>query len=61
MWRGEKGKMWLSHLVEHAADFGFPIHKPYTDLSDDQKEVLWTGNAFFEGIDAFLMSWKKGL
>ena len=59
-WRGEKGKMWLSHLVERATDFGFPIHKPYTDLSDDQKEVLWTGNAFFEGIDAFFNELEEG-
>ena len=59
-WRGEKGKLWWQQLIQHADEFGFPIHKPYKDLSDDHKELLWSGNAFFEGLDAFFQELEDG-
>lgn len=59
-WRGEKGKLWLNHLVNQASKFDFPIHKPYKDLTDAQKELLWTGNAYFDGIDAFFQELEDG-
>jgi excinuclease ABC subunit A len=52
-WRGEKGKMWWQKLIMNASQFDFPIHKPYKDLSAKQKEILWSGNKYFNGIDDF--------
>lgn len=52
-WRGEKGQQWLDRLVESADDIGFPIHRPYKDLTAGQKKLLWTGNKSFWGIDEF--------
>ena len=52
-WRGDKMSEWKDALVRVAHRFNFPIHKPYFDLSDEQKELLWTGNEYFEGINAF--------
>lgn len=52
-WRGEKMKAWLERLVDHASLFDFPIHKPYNQLTDAQKKLLWTGNAHFQGLDDF--------
>ena len=52
-WKGEKMGEWLDKLVKNAYKFDFPIHKPYYQLTKDQKELLWTGNEYFEGIHAF--------
>ena len=52
-WRGEKMQEWKNQLVRHAGKFGFPIHKPYHQLTDEQKRLLWTGNEYFRGLNAF--------
>jgi excinuclease ABC subunit A len=52
-WRGEKMEEWKEQLLMNAYKFDFPIHKPYFELSDKQKELLWAGNEFFGGIWAF--------
>ncbi|GAA4799724.1 excinuclease ABC subunit UvrA [Olivibacter ginsenosidimutans] len=52
-WRGEKMGEWLNRLVKAAIKFDFPIHRAYRDLTLDQKEVLWTGNRFFKGLNEF--------
>ena len=59
-WRGEKGKLWWQQLIQHADEFDFPIHKPYKDLSDEHKELLWSGNTYFEGLDAFFQELEEG-
>ena len=55
-WKGEKMSEWKDKLIENAYKFDFPIHKPYFNLTNEQKELLWTGNEYFEGIDAFFVS-----
>ncbi len=52
-WRGEKMSEWKDALIRTAHHFDFPIHKPYFELSDEQKELLWTGNEYFYGLNAF--------
>lgn len=52
-WRGEKMGEWLQHLVKNSIKFDFPIHRAYADLTDEQKELLWTGNRYFEGLNRF--------
>lgn len=52
-WKGEKMKEWNEHLIMNAYKFDFPIHKPYFELTASQKEVLWNGNKFFKGLNAF--------
>lgn len=52
-WRGEKMKEWNDDLVMNAYKFDFPVHRPYYDLSEEQKELLWTGNKYFGGLNAF--------
>ncbi|MBK8701530.1 MAG: excinuclease ABC subunit UvrA [Saprospiraceae bacterium] len=52
-WRGEKGREWLNDLLRQAHKFDFPVHKPYGQLSAEQQQVLWEGNAYFEGISGF--------
>ncbi|MBN3034000.1 MAG: excinuclease ABC subunit UvrA [Bacteroidales bacterium] len=52
-WRGEKMSEWKEHLLRNAHHFSFPVHKPYYDLSQSQKELLWTGNSYFSGLKDF--------
>ncbi len=52
-WRGEKMSQWKDSLIYSADKFHFPIHKPYYDLTNDQKSLLWTGNQYFEGLNLF--------
>ena len=52
-WRGEKLSEWKNQLIRNAASFDFPIHRPYFQLTDEEKQLLWKGNRYFEGIDTF--------
>ena len=52
-WRGDKMSEYRDHLVRVAHHFDFPIHKPYYQLTEQQKETLWKGNQYFMGINDF--------
>ncbi len=52
-WRGESMSWFRDELVNNAYKFDFPIHKPYFQLSDEQKELIWTGNSYFQGLNDF--------
>lgn len=52
-WRGEVMHHFKDELVMNAYKFGFPIHKPYCELTREQKDLLWSGNQYFTGIDPF--------
>jgi len=52
-WRGEKMSKWKDRLIYSADQFGFPIHKPFYELSEEQKQLLWTGNRHFKGLNRF--------
>jgi len=52
-WRGETMKKWKERLIANAGLFNFPIHKPIYQLTDDQRNLLWKGNKYFNGIDRF--------
>jgi excinuclease ABC subunit A len=52
-WKGEKMSEWKDELINNAFHFGFPVHKPYYELTTEQKELLWTGNKWFGGLNQF--------
>ena len=52
-WRGESMGWYRDQLVNNAYKFDFPIHKPWFELSEAQKELVWTGNEYFEGLNDF--------
>ena len=52
-WRGEKMSEWKREFIHVAAQTGFPIHKPYCELSQRDKDLLWHGGKGFSGIDGF--------
>ena len=36
-----------------ASKFNFPIHRPYAQLTQKEKDILWEGNCYFTGINGF--------
>ncbi len=43
-------KIYKENLILNAIDFDIPIHKPWFELSENQKELVWNGTNKFEGI-----------
>ncbi|MDR3329054.1 MAG: excinuclease ABC subunit A, partial [Prevotellaceae bacterium] len=52
-WRSEQMSWFKDQLVKKAADLALPIHKPYHELTAEQKAVLWHGKGSYGGIDGF--------
>ncbi|WP_348713237.1 excinuclease ABC subunit UvrA [Tenacibaculum sp. 190524A05c] len=44
-------KWYKEDLILNAAEFNIPIHKPWFELTDQQKDLVWKGNSKFYGID----------
>ncbi len=52
-WRGESMSWYKDQLVNNSHKFDFPIHKPYFELTNKQKQLIWDGNQYFEGLNSF--------
>jgi len=52
-WRSERMSEWLAPLLKNGIRCDFPIHRSYKDLTPEQQQLLWTGNKYFQGLDAF--------
>lgn len=52
-WRGPTMGYPKRELIMNAEKFGFPIHTPYYLLTEEQKKLLWSGNEYFTGLNAF--------
>lgn len=52
-WRGESMSWFRDQLVNNSHKFDFPIHKPYYQLTETQKQLIWDGNNYFEGLNSF--------
>ena len=52
-WRGEKMSEWVEPLIKKGVMFDFPIHRAYKDLNAKEKKLVWEGNNYFNGLNAF--------
>jgi len=52
-WRGDSMSHYRDQLVNRAYKFDFPIHKPWFELSNEQKQLVWDGNEHFDGLNKF--------
>jgi len=52
-WRSEKMQKWQEPLIKNGIKFNFPIHRSYSELTEKEKELVWTGNKYFEGLNDF--------
>ncbi|MDR0694809.1 MAG: excinuclease ABC subunit UvrA [Prevotellaceae bacterium] len=50
-WRSKITKEYREKLIYLAQILKFPIHKPYSALTEEQKDLLWNGNIYFSGIN----------
>lgn len=58
-WNGESMSWYREQLVKNAHKFGFPVHKPISQLTKEQYQLLWKGNEHFEGVDGFFRMLEK--
>ncbi len=52
-WQSPQMQAWNDELVYNASKFDFPIHTPFYALTPEQKHLIWTGNKWFRGLNAF--------
>ncbi len=58
-WRGESMGWYRDQLVNNSHHFDFPIHKPFFELSDEHKALIWKGNKYFVGLDDFFQELEE--
>ena len=58
-WKGDTMKAFKEKLIAVADKFDFPIHRPYSQLSDKERNLLWNGNRYFTGIHGFFAMLEK--
>jgi len=52
-WKGEKMSKWKNDLISASTKIDFPVHRAIHDLTEEQRELLWTGNEHFHGLNTF--------
>ena len=52
-WKGEKMQEWKEDFIMKSAQYDFPIHRPYFELTEEEKNILWLGAKGLKGINAF--------
>lgn len=52
-WKGETMSEWKKSFVLKAYKLDFPIHRPYNELNQEEKDILWKGTKGWQGIDGF--------
>jgi excinuclease ABC subunit A len=58
-WNGEVMSAYKNQLIKNAHKFNFPVHKPVAELSKKDYELLWIGNAHFDGLNSFFKMLEK--
>jgi len=52
-WKGEKMSWWKEQVILGSRKNDFPIHRPYMDLTQKEKDILWDGTKQFDGLHKF--------
>ncbi len=52
-WRGEVMSEWGKPLLKNGIKFDFPVHRPYSELTQKQRDLIWNGNEYFDGLHEF--------
>jgi len=58
-WKGEKSGRWLNKMILHADKFDFPIHRPLSELTEEEKDLIWEGNSYFDGVNDYFTELEK--
>jgi len=57
--RTDAYKHYKDELITHAYKYDIPIHKPWFELTEEQKNLVWKGNKSFYGIDHFFSALEE--
>ena len=57
--RSDSYRHYKEELIAHAYKFDIPIHKPWFELTEEQKELVWNGNSSFYGIHHFFTALEE--
>lgn len=60
-WKGEKSNIWRNEVIRQAHKTSFPVHTPYKNLTNLEKDQLWEGNENFKGINHFFDDLQKNI
>ena len=60
-WKGEVMGEWLKDFIVKSEKYNFPIHRPYYDLTQKEKDLLWHGARGLHGIDDFFKFVEENL
>lgn len=60
-WKGEVMGEWLRDFIINSERYDFPIHRPYYDLTQKEKDLLWHGSRGLHGIDDFFKYVEENL
>jgi len=60
-WKGEKMSEWKYDFLQQAAHYNFPVHRPYFQLKQEEKDLLWHGKDSLKGIDHFFQFIEENL
>lgn len=52
-WKGEKMSEWKNEFIRSSSYHDFPIHRPYFELNEAERNLLWHGAPGVMGIDDF--------
>ena len=58
-WKGEKMQEWKHLFIQISRKNDFPIHRPYFELNESQKDFLWHGGKDWTGLDGFFKDLEK--
>jgi excinuclease ABC subunit A len=60
-WKGDKMSEWKQDFIRQAGKHNFPIHRPYFELTENQKDLLWNGKGNLCGINRFFQFVEENL
>ncbi len=60
-WSGPKMGEWKNEFCLKAVKYKFPIHTPYNELTEDQKDILWNGRKGLPCINEFFQMLEKDI
>lgn len=52
-WRGDKMSEWKNEFIRSSHKYKFPVHRPYFELTEEERDLLWHGAPGVYGIDDF--------
>jgi excinuclease ABC subunit A len=58
-WKTDSFSKYKSKLIAEAELYGIPIHRPWFELSEEHKNLIWNGTKTFKGINDFFKFLEK--